>query len=100
MLPGRIEAEGDGDGAIDGEGLALGAGVLDGRADADGFGVVDGAAIVAGATDAAGGGAGGVQSSGCTTVSPLAGSCSMIRTPESRAHAASVSSSTGVSVML
>jgi hypothetical protein len=45
-------------------------------------------------------GVGAVQSSGCTTVSPVLSSYWMIRTPDSRAHAFRLSWSTGVSVIV
>jgi hypothetical protein len=63
-----------------------------------GAGVPFGAALGAGDVVAAGtdtGRVGVTQSSGCTIASPVAGSYSITRTPESRAHACSVASSVG-----
>ena len=117
MLPGVGDALGFGaiDAVLDGAGDAPGDALAAGDAPLDGDALVDGDALAAGATvalgaalaggafctgalDAIAGRAGGVQSSGCTIVEPVTSSYSMMRTPDSRAHALRLSGSVGVSV--
>jgi hypothetical protein len=87
-------------GVGDGAPLAFGAvdAAVDGEGSDDGFALADGTALAGaalgaalGATDATGAGAGGVQSRGWTSVSPVFPSYLTMRTPESRAHASSES---------
>ena len=97
---------------VDGAGVLYGLGVA-GADEVFGWAVVDGAVV--GAADAAacagavvtffvtGGattGAGACQSNGWTMVTPVSASYEMMRTLESRAHAARVASSVGRSVTL
>src|SRR5439155_6124685 len=75
------DAAGDGDALSLGVGVALGAALR-----------VDCVFVV---TDR---GDGATQSSGCTTTAPVAGSCSMTRTPDAFAHCSSPIASTPLSV--
>lgn len=89
----------DGDALAAGDALACGAALAPERAVALGAAVAVGA-FFTGAADATTAGGGAIQSSGCTTVSPVLSSYSTMRTPDSRAHASRLSWSVGVSVIV
>jgi len=107
---GALDAALDGAGDTPGDALTAGAALVEGVAVVVGEELADGAALAAGAADVVGAavavdafctgrGVGATQSRGWTSASPVAGSYSITRTPDSSAHDASVASSVGIRLM-
>ena len=78
----------------------FGGAVRAGAGEVLGAGDAVGAAVAAGTVVFTIVGVGAFQSSGCTMASPVLSSYEMIRTPDSRAHALTVSSSTRASMIV